>query len=78
MIMKKKKNTARIVDNSSVNYTFTNNALIPNQTNEPVKERSSQKPNITKMTKKDLKNLNRYKANSKTAKSMQNHSPVYE
>lgn len=76
--MKKKENSARIVDNPSVNYTFTNNVLIPHQTNEQIKEKSSQKSNITKMTKKDLKSMNRYKANSKTAKSMQNHSPVYE
>lgn len=75
---KKKKSMASIVDNSSVNYTFTNNVSIPHQTNEQIKEKPSQKPNITKITKKDLKNMNRYKANSKTAKSMQNHSPVYE
>lgn len=76
--MRKKKNIARIVDNPSVNYTFTNNVSIPHQTNERIKEKPSQKPNMTKMTKKDLKNMNRYKANHKTAKSMQNHSPVYE
>jgi hypothetical protein len=74
---KKKKNVARIVKNSSANYTFTNDVLIYHQTNEPVKEKSS-KPHITKTTKKHLKNQNRYKTSSKAIKSMQGHSPVYE
>lgn len=76
--MKKKKNAARIADNPSVNYAFTNNVSVPHQTNEQIKERSSQKPNITKMTKKDLKSMNRYKANNNTTKPMQNQSSVYE
>lgn len=75
---KEKKNSARIVDNPSLNYTFTNDVSIHPQKTEQSRTKSSQKFHITKMTKNDLKNLNRYKANSKSAKSIQNHSPVYE
>lgn len=74
---KKKKNVARIVKNASASYTFTNDTLIYHQTSEPTRDKSLQKSNITK-TKKHLKDQNRYKTSSKSIKSMQGHSPVYE
>jgi hypothetical protein len=78
--MEKKKKTAKIVDNSSVNYTFTNNNpsyLEPkNRENEELSQKRSYKH--TKRSIKDVQSQNRHKVNSKKIKSLQGHSPVYE
>lgn len=76
---KKKKTTVRIVDKSSINYTFTDNNLVYNQTTEPRKERLDQKAaKVTKKSIMDIKDQNRHKVNSRNIKSLQGHSPVYE
>jgi len=78
--MEKKKNTAKIVDRSSVNYTFKNNNPIhlqpKDKQNDELNQKKSHKP--TKRAIKDVKNHNRHKVNSKKIKSLQGHSPVYE
>lgn len=78
--MEKKKKTAKIVDNSSVNYTFKNNNPIYLQPKETQNDESNQKKSQThiKRSIKDVQNQNRHKVNSKKIKSLQGHSPVYE
>lgn len=75
----KKKKTARIVDKSSVSYTFTNsNPSLVRSNNAPDDgkiQRTSK--NITRSIV-DIKNQNRHKTSSKKIKSLQGHSPVYE
>jgi len=76
----KRKKMIRVVDKSSVNYTFTNNISKPTSTNnkQERQEDSLRKKNFAKKSIKDLKNQNRYKFNNKNIKSLQGHSPVYE
>jgi len=77
--MEKKKNTAKIVDSSSVNYTFKNSTvyLQPKETqNDELDQKKSQK--YAKRSIKDVQNQNRHKVNSKKIKTLQGHSPVYE
>lgn len=78
--MEKKKETAKIVDSSSVNYTFTNNNptyLEPkDKQNDELNQKKSHKH--TKRSIKDVQSQNRHKVNSKKIKSLQGHSPIYE
>ena len=77
--MKKKKNTAKIVDSSSVNYTFKNNNPIYVQPKDKQNDELNQKKlQPTKRSIKDVQNQNRHKVNSKKIKTLQGHSPVYE
>jgi hypothetical protein len=78
--MEKKKNTAKIVDSSSVNYTFKNNNPIFLQPKDGQNDELNQKKphKHTKRSIKDVKNQNRHKVNSKKIKTLQGHSPVYE
>jgi hypothetical protein len=74
---KKKKKTVRIVDKSSVNYTFIDNSRA--YAIQSSKESGEQKTNkITKKSIMDVKTQNRHKVNSRKIKSLQGHSPVYE
>lgn len=71
----KKKNAVKIVDRSSVNYTFTDNKL----TYQPLDvNKDEPKKKAVKRSVRDIKNQNRHKINSKNIKSLQGHSPVYE
>jgi hypothetical protein len=75
---RKKKKMVRLVDKSSVNYTFIDNSQVYSATPSG-KESGEQK--IDKITKKsimDVKTQNRHKVNSRKIKSLQGHSPVYE
>lgn len=74
----KKKNTVKIVDRFSVNYTFTDNKTTYNQSIDKKKINQVKTQKIVKRSIKDIKNENRYKINSKNIKSLQGHSPVYE
>jgi hypothetical protein len=77
--MKKKKNTAKIVDSSSVNYTFQNNNPIYLQPKETQNDELNQKKSKhAKRSIKDVQNQSRHKVNSKKIKTLQGHSPVYE
>lgn len=75
---KKKNNRVRIVKSDSINYTFIEN-IIP-QTNVKQKENDTKKKTkFVRNTLKDAKTAKtHYKSNSKSPKSQQNHSPVYE
>lgn len=75
----KKKKAIRIVDKSSVNYTFINDNLVYNQPSKIKKGDSSEgSQKTTKRSIVDIKNQNRHKINSKKIRSLQGHSPVYE
>ena len=74
----KKKNQAKVIESNSVNYTFVND--VNPQTKS--KEQESNKGKINKFTRKTLKyskaKRTHYKFNSRSPKSQQGHSPVYE
>jgi hypothetical protein len=75
----KKKKKARIVKSDSINYTFIDDTIIP-QTDSKQKEIDiKKKPKFVRNTLKDAKTAKiHYKSNSRSPKSQQNHSPVYE
>lgn|GEM_PF-2268748 len=74
----KKTNRIRIVKSDGINYTFMEN-IVP-QTSEKQKEKSTKKrTKFVRNTLKDAKTAKtHYKSSSKSPKSQQNHSPVYE
>ncbi|MBI5147032.1 MAG: hypothetical protein HZA84_07420 [Thaumarchaeota archaeon] len=75
----KRKKMVRVVDKSSVNYTFSNNISKPTPTNnKQERQEFTRKKDFAKKSIKDLKNQNRHKFNNKNIKSLQGHSPVYE
>ena len=73
----KKRKTARIVDKSSINYTFTHSNLTHNASIESKTSNDTSKK-ITRKSINDVKNQSRYKSNGRSIKSLQGHSPVYE
>jgi hypothetical protein len=74
----KKKNKVRIVKSDSINYTFIDDAIL--QTDSTQKENDTKKKlKFVRNTLKDAKTAKtHYKSNSRSPKSQQNHSPVYE
>ncbi len=74
----KKKNKVRIVKSDSINYTFIGDII--HQTNDKQKENNTKKKiKFVRNTLKDAKTSKiHYKSNSRSPKSQQNHSPVYE
>jgi len=76
MKAKKKKHTMRIIPPHSEHYISVDDKTIDFQLN-PKQDTPKQK-NVSRKSIKDLKNINRYKLNSKKIQSRQNHSPVYE
>ena len=78
MKVKKKTSKVRIVKSDSINYTFIDDA-IP-QTSDKQKENDTEKKaKFVRNTLKDTKTAKtHYKSNSRSPKSQQNHSPVYE
>ena len=74
----KKKNTIRIVDKSSVNYTFIDNNSILNQSTYEKNKSDNKSKKLRKTSIKDIQIQDRNKVNSKNIKSLQGHSPVYE
>ena len=75
----KKKNRVKVVKPNSVNYTFIDDT-IP-QTKSKERENNKNKK-INEFTSKTLRNSKttktHYKFNSRSPKSQQGHSPVYE
>jgi hypothetical protein len=76
MKAKKKKHTVRIVSPYSRHYVSIDNKTIDFQLG--AKHDTPKQKNADRKSIKDLKNMNRYKLNSKKIQSRQNHSPVYE
>lgn len=74
----KKINKVRIVKSDSINYTFIDDTLP--QTDTKQKENDAKKKvKFVRNTLKDTKTAKtHYKSNSRSPKSQQNHSPVYE
>ena len=75
----KKKNRVKVVKPNSVNYTFLDDVI--SQTKSKEREKNKDKK-INEFTRKTLKNSKtkktHYKFNSRSPKSQQGHSPVYE
>ncbi|MGI0046354.1 MAG: hypothetical protein ACREBB_04095 [Nitrosotalea sp.] len=72
----KKKNQAKIVKPNSVNYTFIDIVISQIESKKPQKKKDKKINKFTKKTLKDSKT--HYKFNSRSPKSQQGHSPVYE
>lgn len=74
----KKKNKIKIVRSDSISYTFIDDA-IPQTDNKKRETDTKKKPKFVRNTLKDAKTTKtHYKSNSRSPKSQQNHSPVYE
>ncbi|HEX5358421.1 MAG TPA: hypothetical protein VFW99_00740 [Candidatus Nitrosotalea sp.] len=74
----KKKNKVRIVKLDSINYTFIDET-IPQTDSKQKENDTKKKPRFVRNTLKDAKtSKTHYKSNSRSPKSQQNHSPVYE
>jgi hypothetical protein len=73
---KKKKYTVRIISPYSEHYVSVNDGMTDFQLN--VKQDTTKQKSNNRKSIKDLKNINRYKLNSKKIQSRQNHSPIYE
>lgn len=75
----KKKNRVKVAKPNSVNYTFIDN-VIPQTKSKKRENNKNQKINeFTSKTLKDSKTTKTYyKFNSRSPKSQQGHSPVYE
>ncbi|MBI5859477.1 MAG: hypothetical protein HZB73_01870 [Nitrosarchaeum sp.] len=76
MKAKKKKHIVRIIPPHSEHYISINDKTMDLQLD--VKQDTPKQKSIDRKSIKDLKNINRYKLNSKNIQSRQNHSPVYE
>jgi hypothetical protein len=76
MKAKKKKYTVRIVSPYSEHYVSVDDKATDFQLD--TKPDTPKQKSIDRKSIKDLKNMNRYKINSKKIQSRQNHSPVYE
>jgi hypothetical protein len=76
MKIKKKKHTVRIVSPHSEHYVSVDDKTVDFQLD--AKHDTPKQKSIDRKSIKDLKNINRYKLNSKKIQSRQNHSPVYE
>lgn len=75
---KKKSGKARIVRPNNVNYTFIGD-IIPQTDNKQKENDTKKKTKFVRNTLKDTKTTKtHYKSNSRSPKSQQNHSPVYE
>ena len=74
----KKKNKVRIVKSDSINYTFIYDT-IPKTDSKQKENDAKKKTKFVRNTLKDTKTAKtHYKSNSRSPKSQQNHSPVYE
>ena len=74
----KKKNKIRIVKLDSLNYTFIDET-IPQTDSKQKENYIKKKLKFVRNTLKDTKtSKTHYKSNSRSPKSQQNHSPVYE
>ncbi len=76
---KKKINRVRAVKSNSVNYTFIDDVIIQTNNEEKVNDTKKKTSQFVRKTLKDAKTTKtHYKLNSRSPKSQQNHSPVYE
>lgn len=77
---KKKVNRVRVVKPNSINYTFTNDIIIlPNKDDRQDKNNQKKKAHkFTKKTRKDLTTTRTHYKPSRSPKSQQVHSSVYE
>ena len=74
----KKKKTVKIVDRSTLNYTFTGNDPASYLSSVEQKADESQDSKLRKVTVSDIKKQNKRKSSSKKIKTLQGHSPIYE
>ncbi len=75
----KKKNRAKVMKPNSVNYTFVDAVTSQIESKEPQKSKDKKINEFTRKTLKDSKTTKtHYKFNSRSPKSQQGHSPVYE
>lgn len=75
---KKKKKTAKLVDKSSLNYTFTGNDPANYLLSDEQKQSQGADSKLRKITVSDIKKQNKRKSSSKKIKTLQGHSPIYE
>lgn len=77
--MKRKKKTpqVRVLKKSSVNYTFIEN-ITPQISTKESKTKKKENRFVRNVVKDDATTKIHYKLNSRSPKSQQNHSPVYE
>ena len=78
--MKRKKKTSkvRILKKSSVNYTFVENITLQTSVEKENDTKKKENRFVRNVVKDDTTTKNHYKSNSRSPKSQQNHSPVYE
>ena len=75
----KKKNRVKVVKPNSVNYTFIDNVIPQTKSKERENNKNKKINEFTSKTLKDSKTTKtHYKFNSRSPKSQQGHSPVYE
>ena len=75
----KKKNRVKVVKPNSVNYTFLDDVIPQTKSKEQEKNKDKKINEFTRKTLKDSKTTKtHYKFNSRSPKSQQGHSPVYE
>jgi Tfp pilus assembly major pilin PilA len=78
MKRKKKSPQIRIVKKSSVNYTFIEHIAIQPSTRKDSDTKKRENRFVRNVVKDDTTTKTHYKSNSRSPKSQQNHSPVYE
>ena len=78
--MKRKKKTSkvRILKESSVNYTFVENITLQTSVEKENDTKKKENRFVRNVVKDDTTTKIHYKSNSRSPKSQQNHSPVYE
>lgn len=77
MKRKKKPSEVRILQPDGVNYTFIENTIKTSAKKETYTKKKENQ--FVRNTLKDTKTMKiHYKPNSRSPKSQQNHSPVYE
>ncbi len=75
----KKKNRVKVVKPNSVNYTFIDNVIPQTKSKKRENNKNKKINEFTSKTLKDSKTTKtHYKFNSRSPKSQQGHSPVYE
>jgi len=76
MKVKKKKYTVRIIPPHSEHYVSIDDKVIDFQQDN--KQYTPKQKSIDRKLINDLKNIHRYKLNSKNIQLQQSHSPIYE
>ena len=75
----KKKKRVKVVKSNSVNYTFLDDVISQTKSKKQEQNKDKKINEFTRKTLKDSKTTKtHYKFNSRSPKSQQGHSPVYE